>query len=296
MEFTGERMIPEINKGGVTYLEHMTRYFFASQFVKNKIVLDIACGSGYGSKIISDRGAKFVTGVDISEEAILYCKQEYANESIDFIKGGVERIPLGDGSVDVVVSFETIEHVSQDMQKTFLKEVKRVLKKDGVFIVSTPNALVYPKGNEFHVYEMSPSEFRSALNEQFKENKMYYQDDVACSYILPEKNVTKTFFIDRVDLSDVCDSEYMIAVCSDGDNGDLYGYVGLSNWKPYKEPIIHIQESANSSYLMQQKDFEINFMKSSKFWKLRNRYVQLKSGINFAVFSPVKFIKKYFKI
>ena len=72
MRYTGERMIPEFNEGEEIYLEHITRYIFASQFIKDKIVLDIACGSGYGSDYLLKNGARKVIGVDISKETVEY--------------------------------------------------------------------------------------------------------------------------------------------------------------------------------------------------------------------------------
>ncbi|MFH1598267.1 MAG: class I SAM-dependent methyltransferase [Patescibacteria group bacterium] len=189
MKFTGERLIPKENKDQVIYLEHMTRYFFAGQFVKNKVVLDIACGTGYGSHHLLEKGASQVVGLDISQEAIEYARRKYQNDKLEFIQRDVMDIPSPNDYFDVVVSFETIEHIQN--QEGFLKEAKRVLKKDGLLIISSPNALVVPPGNIFHVKELAPKEFNNLLSSHFKFKEFFYQDNVTSSYILSERLINK---------------------------------------------------------------------------------------------------------
>ncbi|HPN54848.1 MAG TPA: class I SAM-dependent methyltransferase [Candidatus Moranbacteria bacterium] len=282
MEFTGERMMPEVNKGGVTYIEHMARYLFASRFVKNKYVLDIACGSGYGSKMISEAGAEKVFGVDISEEAILHCQENFNDKKIDFIRGSVSKIPVSDNSVDIVVSFETIEHVDKKNQHDFLKEVKRVLKDKGVFIVSTPNSLVYPKGNKFHIHEMNPQEFRQIINENFKKSEMFYQDDVAASYIMSENGAKERSVIEFIDANIFKKSEYIIAVCSDDNIENTFNFAGLTEWKPYKSISNEIQQK---NEIIQQKEKEIDAMRKTKAWRLAVLYVYVINKIKSVLFS-----------
>src|SRR6266704_1151086 len=103
----GERMVPEVS-GGMTFWEHVHRYAFACRFVAGKRVLDIACGEGYGSAALQKAGAAQVIAVDISDSACAHARAKYG---VDARPGAAERIPLPDGSADVVVTFETIEHV-----------------------------------------------------------------------------------------------------------------------------------------------------------------------------------------
>ncbi len=219
MEFTGERMIPEHNDDGEIYLEHMARYLFASQFVRGKDVLDIACGSGYGSRMLTESGANRVVGVDISEEAITYCRENYADSRAEFIVGGVDSIPLPDQSVDAVVSFETIEHVDAATQGMFLREVERVLKPEGIFVASTPNTVVSPEGNPFHLKELTPSEFRDLLGEHFPCIKLLYQKNVEASFIMTEEQMGAVasvggLEINRLHAEDKETAYFLIAVCS----------------------------------------------------------------------------------
>jgi SAM-dependent methyltransferase len=173
IENTGERMVPEVS-GGPTFWEHLYRYNYASRFVKGKRVLDIACGEGYGAAALQQAGAVHVTGVDISEDA---CKHAHRRYGLDVRVGSAEQIPLADASVDTVVSFETIEHVSNPLR--FLDECGRVLTPGGTLIISTPNKEVYstpgqPR-NPHHCSEMTEDEFLSALQTRFIGIKLYSQ-------------------------------------------------------------------------------------------------------------------------
>lgn len=172
LEDTGERMVPEYNKGTLIYAEHITRYQAVLPHVKDKVVLDIASGSGYGTALLAS-SAKHVFGVDVDEPAVEYAKQQYAAKNITYKIGNGEKIPLDDNSVEVVVTFETIEHVKN--YKKFLKEVKRVLKPDGLAIISTPNELEFAEGNHFHLHEFKYDELHKLLKAEFKQVDPYYQ-------------------------------------------------------------------------------------------------------------------------
>lgn len=181
-----ERMVPEYHKGHSIYGEHFVRYEAVKDIVNNKIVLDIASGSGYGAKMIS-RTAKKVYGIDVSDEAINYANKTYYSKNIEYIVGDGETIPLKDSSVDVVVSFETIEHIKD--YKKFIGEVFRVLRKDGLLILSTPNELEFAEGNHFHLHEFEENELKELVKTNFNYIKMYYQGDWVFSALLPEKLV-----------------------------------------------------------------------------------------------------------
>src|ERR1700757_801313 len=152
----GERMIPE-TYGGATFWEHVYRYAFASRFAKGKRILDIACGEGYGAAALQEAGATHVIGVDISESV---CQHAHKKYGLDARPGTGEQIPLQDKSVDVIVSFETIEHVRDAIR--FMDECFRVLAPGGTLIISTPNKGVYSWGgapNPHHCSEMTEDEF-----------------------------------------------------------------------------------------------------------------------------------------
>ena len=168
----GERMVPEFHKGGLIYAEHLLRYEAAVDFAKGKVVLDIASGSGYGTQLLS-KHAKKVYGIDVSQEAVDYSNQYFPGENIEYIVGDAEVIPLEDESVDLVVTFETIEHVKN--YKLFLTEIKRILRPGGVVIVSTPNDLEFAEGNHFHLHEFQYEELLDLLKDFYKHIHSYYQ-------------------------------------------------------------------------------------------------------------------------
>ena len=173
MKFTGERVI-EGDTPRRIWLDHIARYEFASTYVRGKLVLDIACGTGYGSKILWDGGAAKVFGVDVSTEAINFALNKYKNERLEFRAGDIGSIDFAANYFDVVVCFETIEHVKN--QERALSELLRVLKPDGLLIISSPNrevtspskSLREPPNSPYHVMEYSSKEFISALKSRAK--------------------------------------------------------------------------------------------------------------------------------
>ena len=152
----------------VTGLEHVHRYQLACLLTKAKDVLDIACGAGYGAWMIAQQ-ARRVFGVDASDDVVAHATRRYRRDNLTFHRGFCADIPLHDESVDVVVSYETLEHIFE--QAEFLDECRRVLRPDGVLIISTPNLDVYNHGwsapNPFHVKELTPVEFETALRRVF---------------------------------------------------------------------------------------------------------------------------------
>ncbi len=211
MEFTGERFIPGLCDEELTS-EHINRYRFAAAMVKGRRVLDIACGSGYGSMILRET-AESVVGIDISKEAIDYCRATYHADSLRYCEGSVDHIPLENGSVDAVVSFETLEHVSEKTQRLFMKEVQRVLAPGGMLIISTPNKGIYDQRgeNDFHVHELEPQAFSQLLMRHFKHVAVYGQMSEICNIIVTGS--AKNSLVSEGPSVDSC--EYLLAVCSD---------------------------------------------------------------------------------
>jgi SAM-dependent methyltransferase len=169
MHYSGERMIPA-QADGATFWEHITRYRFAASFVQGKRVLDIACGEGYGAAALSAAGAQQLIGVDVDADTCEHARQTYR---VDARQGSAEDIPLADASVDVIVSFETIEHLSSPHR--FLEECHRVLAPGGQIVISTPNQPVYDArtpANPFHHHEMTLEEFRSSLAKHFTDIRL----------------------------------------------------------------------------------------------------------------------------
>ncbi len=221
-KFTGERFLPGI-QDEMLALEHFQRYESIRELIKDKSVLDAACGEGYGSKILSEYAGE-VIGLDISGDTIERAQSTYADvTNLKFIQGSIVQLPLEDDSVDVVVSFETIEHVTEDIQNNFLMEVDRVLKKDGLLIMSTPNKKIYSDlynyHNEFHVKEFYENEFIDFLHRRFKNVKLFYQFFEVSGIICGKNNVNGSAIYNQNNEYEG-EGKYIIALAGDGDLKD----------------------------------------------------------------------------
>lgn len=216
LEDTGERMVPVFHKSHLMYGEHILRYKAAQSLVTDMTVLDIACGSGYGTKILADK-AKMVSGVDLDKPAIKYAQKNYAASNIKYLVGDCIDIPHEDNQFDAVVSFETIEHIP-DYNK-FISEVKRVLKPNGLLILSTPNDTQFPEGNEYHVHEFTIKELEALLNKNFKHTDYYYQTTWLYDGLFDKNNLAKDWNkkIETIQTAPVDPSKsvYYLTVCSD---------------------------------------------------------------------------------
>jgi hypothetical protein len=181
LDFSGEYVVPG-KTPYETYQQHIARYIFAAGLIRDKIVADVACGTGYGTLHLLTRGAKMVVGIDVSVDAINYAQKKYGEgNKLHFIRADAVHLPLPDDCADVVVSFETIEHL--DDQCKFLAECKRVLKSDGLLVASTPNKRISSPcsekpANPFHVRELYPEEFSHLLCKYFVNVTLYGQCDV----------------------------------------------------------------------------------------------------------------------
>lgn len=220
-EFTGERFHPEMT--GQIAFEHLHRYYLAAALCKKKRVLDVACGEGYGSAILS-AGAATVTGVDIAPEAVKHARDRYGKPQLEFVEASAAALPFADGSFDVVVSFETIEH--HDRHDEMLDEIKRVLVPGGLVVISSPNKQYYSVEtgyvNPFHVKELFREEFVALVNARFAQSRLLAQRVVHGSLIAPEERPGSTFRSARLK-SDGLESQhglgrplYDILIASDG--------------------------------------------------------------------------------
>ena len=221
MEFTGERFIPgDENELHLGY-EHRHRYESIAEIVKGKYVLDIASGEGYGSAIIARTAAK-VLGIDIDAGSVNAASAKYSETAnLSFQCGSVTAIDLLDEVVDVIVSFETLEHIAE--HAAMLSEFRRVLKKDGLLVISTPDKRTYTDEpgyvNKFHVKELYKNEFYDLLKLYFHNVELFGQRFLTLSSILradssdPQEQ-QKTII---GNLSEK-DSVYLVAICSNVDS------------------------------------------------------------------------------
>ncbi len=167
--------LPEHRPGTYEYTLHLTRYIFAAQYVHGA-VLDIACGTGYGSRYLLQAGCAQVIGVDLSAEAVQYAVSYYNGPT--FIVADGQNLPFPTNTFSSVVCLETIEHVHDP--ETFLQELRRVLTSGGRVILSTPNYRGGTFLSHFHMQEFRHEELQALLSKVFKSEIAWFgQFDVA---------------------------------------------------------------------------------------------------------------------
>ncbi len=152
---------------------HVARYDFATAFVREKRVVDGACGSGYGSAMLASARARSVLGLDIADDGLREATETYDAPNLSFRKCDLSTLDVAASSCDVFISFETIGHVPDD--GAFLNGIRRALVPDGVFLCSTPNRPITNPGtsivdrpyNRFHLREYDRHELAERLRAHF---------------------------------------------------------------------------------------------------------------------------------
>lgn len=301
LEWTGERYLPFIDPkviGAEIHYEHLHRYAFAAKFAKQKKVLDLASGEGYGSHMLS-KEAKQVIGIEIDEKAVEHASAKYCNDNLEFIQGSIVDVPLKGRKVfDVIVCFEALEHI-HDHEK-LLSEIKRLLKDEGILIISTPNKSAYTDeqkyNNPFHKKELYYENFRNLLMNYFSNiyafgQKVYTGSNIwqlssgslaRSDEILIEKNGSSFVIRDDNQKSPL----YFIVIASNGDLGENYNinsyFIDSSNTifvqkdKQISELTSQLQESRSQADALKQVIFErdasIDEMRGSIVWKLTTKF------------------------
>jgi 2-polyprenyl-3-methyl-5-hydroxy-6-metoxy-1,4-benzoquinol methylase len=184
LQADGERFLPWMEDPIINY-EHLHRYGFAKEFVEGKKVLDLACGEGYGSAILADK-AEEVIGIDITNVVIEHACTKYVKDNLKFIKSSMTEVAIEENKLfDVIICFEAFEHIEE--QDKSVAEVKRLLKDNGVFIVSMPNKYIYSDlsdyKNPWHKKELYFKEFKNLLESNFNHVVFYGQK------VLPASNI-----------------------------------------------------------------------------------------------------------
>ena len=158
------------------YIHSAKRYLFAAEFCKGGQVLDLGCGSGYGAKFLA-RTAQQVIAVDMDPFALQYGEETYPDPRIRRLHVLPEQnLPFEDHYFDVIVSLEVVEHVPVEQMEAYFAEIGRLLKPDGVLIMSTPNKQIYIHyPDPYHVSLMTLDEFRALLESRFRHVELYGQ-------------------------------------------------------------------------------------------------------------------------
>ncbi len=235
LEFSGERLTAAIS--GQVEIEHYHRYLFARELCRGRDVLDVAAGEGYGTALLAQVAASAV-GVEIDAAVVDAARREFVRPNLRFEQGDARAIPLPDASVDVAVSFETLEHLAE--QDVFVAELRRVLRPGGLLIISTPDRDCYsPAGmapNPYHVLELTGAEFGGLLGRHFGHIAVSAQRSLIGSVILPTDGSASLHSFERRSAELIEGSQglsrapYLVAFASDGPlpplPGSVYVYRG----------------------------------------------------------------------
>lgn len=200
LEFTGERFTPECVRE--IWYEHWHRYAFALNFAAGKRVLDAACGEGYGSALLAQRAAS-VLGLDIDPVSVQHATDRYAANvpSLQYQTADVTALDLPPASFDLIVSFETLEHV--EAQEPMLAEFARLLKPDGLLLISSPDKATYSDAqghsNPFHLRELYRAELEGLLARYFRAHRLLAQKLVFQSLLWDVDQAPANAFAQYVD-------------------------------------------------------------------------------------------------
>jgi SAM-dependent methyltransferase len=180
VEGVPERFVPAEMRGELVEAEHMARYWWAGAFCAQRRVLDAGCGAGYGAALLKAAGASEVVAVDVSEAVIEVARND-APAGVVCEVGDLRSLRYAEDSFDLVVCFEVIEHVEE--QERVLDQLARVLRPDGLLLISSPNRRRYVPGNPHHHHEYIPSELRAVLERRFGAVRLVPQHAMLASVI-----------------------------------------------------------------------------------------------------------------
>ena len=165
------------------FLRHKKAYLYAGEFCKDKNILDYGCGNGYGAYYLSKQANKII-GIDIDKNTINSCKRNYNQKNLSFQKINSFPLPFNDKHFDVIISFQVIEHIK--IVSKYLYEIKRILKEDGVVLITTVN-----RKYRLLPYQMpwNPEHFREYSFKKLKNELMAFFNEIVIKGVYGKKEI-----------------------------------------------------------------------------------------------------------
>ncbi len=241
------------------WYEHWHRYHWLAPLIKDQVVADLACGEGYGSALLAQH-AKEIFAIDIDQTTIDAASRNYPVSHLKFLQADVLETPLEQNSLDVVVSFETLEHLVEQQQ--LLDEFNRILKPQGVLVLSTPDKNVYSgehHHNEFHEKELSADEFTALVEKNFTHVHYFGQELQTVSLLSPMNTnsglqQTKPVYVDQDNAfkphAKLSKPTYMIAVASHNESALLpFQQLGASYFNDVNNSLFQHYEKQVADFL-----------------------------------------------
>jgi cyclopropane fatty-acyl-phospholipid synthase-like methyltransferase len=181
----GERTTP--NQLSTFEFERIYKYVSKLYGDKHKIILDYGSGSGYETKICSEYFQKSY-GVDVSEDAVNFSNNNYSTPNLTYKLLNPNSKPFEDQSFDYIFSFQVFEHISQNYLPLYIEFIYKMLKKNGVAIITTPNSYNYYRGfsgNVHHVKEYNYDELYSFFIEILPDENfnIFFVEDILSTRI-----------------------------------------------------------------------------------------------------------------
>ncbi len=168
--FRGERSDASIDYLLPTFYQHVRAYEFCQSYISNKVVMDIGCGTGYGSFLLCKR-AKCVIAFDRDVNSINRAKEQYSNRKINFFISDIYNPPSLTDKAEVIIALQVIEHLRSP--GLMIENALKQLQKEGIFIISTPNKSKGYNKNPYHIKEFSYQELSHLLKKYFTEVVIY---------------------------------------------------------------------------------------------------------------------------
>jgi SAM-dependent methyltransferase len=214
-----ERFVPERNQRRLIDAERVSRYRWAAQVAKDRLVLDAGCGTGYGCRLLAMGGARGVIGVDVAG-SVLEAALGGMPESVRLQPGDLRKLEFADDEFGLVVCFEVIEHVEEPL--TVLDELVRVLAPGGLLLISSPNRGVHQTSSPNHRHEFAPAELEAELAARLDHVQLWRQDDYVVSAVLSgagreqgEGEVLEDLTVHKLAADEAGREMYTLAIASD---------------------------------------------------------------------------------
>ena len=277
LEFTGERYTPECVREML--YEHYARYAMATPFARGLRVLDCACGEGYGSAMLATV-AQSVLGVDLSDAAVGHARARYARANLQFAQGDASALKLAPAQFDLVVSFETLEHL--EAQEQMLQGFKSVLTPTGALLISSPDKYNYTDRssyqNPFHVKELYRDEFEALLRRHFQHVRLFGQK-LAFQSVIWDLSPSKPtqVFAEQLDttsgqLSSTPDTEHMYFIALASDDAQVIEQAA-AQWHLFSD-------RAQSIYAHYQAEIKNGIYAAARIAQLKSEIESLKARLH----------------
>lgn len=248
-----------------TVYEHLHRYAYALQFVNGKRVLDLGCGEGYGSWILA-QAAKDVVGIDKDFRIVKHAQETYRKDNLKFVEGKVEELQFCSSDFDVVVCFEVIEHIIA--QEECLAEVRRVLRDEGLLLISSPVKSDIRKEddlNPFHLKNLTSAEFERLISKTFVHVRIMGQKVVLASDIRDFSGVDMSsdciqFFYER-------DNDACLRIVNESKNRCPDYMLAIASDKEINSPVKSVLMNASDNEIEQFADLDKALECASRIFK-----------------------------